>query len=108
MRRSLQCFLAVVLALSAGCQSATPSNSAKTNKTVVVIANTPSDFWKIAKKGSEKADAELSNVEVAFKMPFGVTKVEQDRLTSGCIEERRRRWHCNQSDRSGRSEKSDQ
>jgi len=83
MRRSLQCFLAVVLALSAGCQSAPPP--AKTNKTVVVIANTPSDFWKIAKKGSEKADAELSNVQVIFKMPFGVTKVEQDRLIQDAL-----------------------
>jgi len=52
---------------------------------VVVIANTPSDFWKIAKKGSEKADAELSNVQVIFKMPFGVTKVEQDRLIQDAL-----------------------
>jgi ribose transport system substrate-binding protein len=83
MRRSLKCFLAVVLAVSAGCQSAPPP--AKTNKTVVVIANTPSDFWKIAKKGSEKADGELSNVQVIFKMPFGVTKVEQDRLIQDAL-----------------------
>jgi len=85
MRRSLQCFLAVVLAFSLGCQSSAPSGPSKTTNKVVVIANTPSDFWKIAKKGSEKADAELSNVEVVFKLPFGVTKLEQDRLIQDAL-----------------------
>jgi ribose transport system substrate-binding protein len=49
-------------------------------KTVTFISNTSSDFWKIVRKGCEKADAELPDVAVTFKMPFGGTAVEQNRI----------------------------
>jgi ribose transport system substrate-binding protein len=34
---------------------------------VAFITNSTSDFWKIARKGTEKADTELTDVAVAFK-----------------------------------------
>ncbi|MGB9178480.1 MAG: sugar-binding protein [Pyrinomonadaceae bacterium] len=44
------------------------------------ITNANSDFWKIVRKGSEKADTELSDVKVAFKTTNEGTTEEQDRL----------------------------
>jgi ribose transport system substrate-binding protein len=69
MKRSTQssfvCLLGVVCTLSLSCAS--PPKPAKAVKTVAFITNTTSDFWKIARKGCEKADAELGDVNVAFK-----------------------------------------
>lgn len=69
MKRSIQCklvcALALVLSLSVSCAS--PSKPPKTVKTVAFITNSTSDFWKVARKGCEKADAELPDVKVAFK-----------------------------------------
>ncbi|HEX6716852.1 MAG TPA: substrate-binding domain-containing protein, partial [Pyrinomonadaceae bacterium] len=69
MKRSIQCklvcALALVLSLSVACSS--PPKQQKAVKTVAFITNSTSDFWKVARKGTEKADAELSDVTVAFK-----------------------------------------
>src|ERR1044072_10021387 len=69
MKRSVQCnlvyALALIVSLSASC--ATPPKPAKAVKTVAFITNSTSDFWKVARKGCEKAAAELPDVTVAFK-----------------------------------------
>ena len=69
MKRSIQCklvcVLAFVLSLSVSCSS--PPKPPKAVKTVAFITNSTSDFWKVARKGCEKADAELPDVKVAFK-----------------------------------------
>jgi ribose transport system substrate-binding protein len=52
---------------------------------VAFITNTSSDFWKVVRKGCEKADAELPDVTVNFKMPFGGTSIEQDRLVNEAL-----------------------
>ena len=57
--------LVLVLILSVSCAS--PPKPAKTVKTVAFITNTTSDFWKIARRGCDKADSELADVTVAFK-----------------------------------------
>jgi ribose transport system substrate-binding protein len=80
MKRSthhkLICLLAFIFAMSASC--ATPPKAPKAVKTVAFITNAASDFWKIARKGCEKADTELADVSVAFKTTnTGGTK-EQD------------------------------
>ncbi len=59
------CVLALIIALLVGCSS--PPKPSKTIKTVAFITNSTSDFWKIARKGCEKADAELPDVTVVFK-----------------------------------------
>jgi ribose transport system substrate-binding protein len=72
---------AIALAIAAGCSSSPPAEKPpKAIKTVVFISNTSSDFWKIVRKGCEKADAELPEVAVTFKMPFGGTAAEQNRM----------------------------
>src|SRR4029453_9462249 len=69
MKRSTQpqfvCLLSLILTLSLSCAS--PPKPAKAVKTVAFITNSTSDFWKVARKGCEKADAELPDVTVAFK-----------------------------------------
>lgn len=69
MKRSTQarfvCLLGLVLTISLSCAS--PPKPAKAVKTVAFITNSTSDFWKVARKGCEKADAELADINVAFK-----------------------------------------
>ena len=44
------------------------------------VTNNASDYWTIARKGVEKADAELDNVTVEFKIPADGTAAEQKRI----------------------------
>lgn len=41
------------------------------------VTNNASDYWTIARKGTEKADAELPDITVDFRMPGGGTAAEQ-------------------------------
>jgi ribose transport system substrate-binding protein len=81
MKRSVQnqfaCLLAIVIFLSAACGSS--PEPAKTKNKVAFITNTASNFWLIAQKGCQKADAELPDVDVVFKMASGSTTKDQDR-----------------------------
>ncbi len=83
MKRSTQhrliCVLALGFAISVSCGPPAPKPP-KAVKTVAFITNTTSDFWKIARKGCEKADSELADVTVAFKTTNTGTKDEQNRL----------------------------
>jgi ribose transport system substrate-binding protein len=63
--------------LSASCSSA--GESARKYK-VAFVTNNASDFWTIARKGCEKADGELADVEVEFKIPADGTAAEQRRI----------------------------
>jgi ribose transport system substrate-binding protein len=73
------CAVAVALGLAVSCASP-PPKPPKAVKTVAFITNNTSDFWKIARKGSEKADAELPDVTVAFKTTNTGTVEEQNGL----------------------------
>jgi ribose transport system substrate-binding protein len=69
MKRTIQLRFAYVLglALILSVSCASPPKSPKAVKTVAFITNSTSDFWKIARKGCEKADSELTDVTVSFK-----------------------------------------
>jgi ribose transport system substrate-binding protein len=71
------CLLAVIALFSAACGSSPAPE--KTRKKVAFITNTASNFWKIAQQGCQKADAELADVDVVFKMASGGTVKEQER-----------------------------
>ena len=90
MKRSLQhefiCLLLVALIVSVSCSTPPLARPAKTKKTITFISNTASDFWKIVRKGCEKADAELPDVEVAFKTPFTGTAKDQDKLLRDALD----------------------
>lgn len=49
------------------------------------VTNNASDFWTIARKGVEKADAELPNVTVQFKIPADGTAAEQKRIVDDLL-----------------------
>ena len=49
------------------------------------VTNNPSDFWTIARKGTEKASAELGNVDVEFRMPGEGSAAEQKRLVDDLL-----------------------
>ncbi len=47
---------------------------------IAFVTNNPSDFWTIARRGTEKAAAELPNVEVEFKLNSDRTAAGQQRI----------------------------
>src|SRR5438552_19100937 len=71
--RACSCVLVGLLAL------ACPSGGSKNFK-LAFLTNNASDFWTIARKGVEKADSELPNVDVEFKIPADGTAAEQRRI----------------------------
>ncbi|HKR20958.1 MAG TPA: sugar-binding protein [Pyrinomonadaceae bacterium] len=90
--RSMLSFLcaAVLSALIlSGCQpSPGPTNSAGgtgaassggTHK-LAFVPNNASDFWLIARKGTEKAEKEIPGIKVEFRIPADGTAAEQQRI----------------------------
>lgn len=74
----------LLLALFAGCQPA-PSGTntaggAGTKHKLAFVTNNASPFWVIARKGTEKAAAEIPGIEVEFRIPADGTAAEQQRV----------------------------
>jgi ribose transport system substrate-binding protein len=61
----------------------TKNNSSE--KKLAFVTNNASDFWTIARKGCEKADAELQSVSVEFKIPADGTAAEQKRIVDDLL-----------------------
>ena len=49
------------------------------------VTNNASDFWVIARKGTEKAAKEMPNIEVQFTIPADGTAAEQQRLVDDLL-----------------------
>lgn len=54
--------------------------SAQEVKTLAFVVNVPADFWKFARVGTEKADAELENVQVEFYIPGEMSAAAQKKI----------------------------
>lgn len=67
-----------------GGNSGNTGTSGKSLK-LAFVTNNASDFWTIARKGVEKADGELANVTVEFKLPGEGTAAEQKRIIDDLI-----------------------
>lgn len=52
---------------------------------VAFVTNNPSDYWTIARKGCDKADAELTDLEYEFRMPAGGTAPEQTQIVDDLL-----------------------
>ncbi|MDF2439112.1 MAG: ribose transport system substrate-binding protein [Abditibacteriota bacterium] len=52
---------------------------------VAFVTNNASDFWTIAKRGCEKADQELPNLTMEFKLPGEGTAAEQTRIVDDLL-----------------------
>src|SRR5438270_7670226 len=68
----LVCLLVALLLL--GCSTGSKK------KKLAFVTNNAANFWTIAKRGCEKADQELDDVEVEFKIPGEGTAAEQKRI----------------------------
>src|SRR5690349_861388 len=77
--------------LLTSCQPASPgTNSAAntgagTKHKLAFVTNNASDFWTIARKGTEKAVKDIPNIEVEFRIPSDGTAAEQQRVVDDLL-----------------------
>ncbi len=76
-------YLCILLGL--GLFSITSCGPASGNLKLAFVTNNASDYWTIARKGVEKADSELSDVSVEFKLPGEGTAAEQKRIIDDLV-----------------------
>jgi ribose transport system substrate-binding protein len=78
--------LLLLAALSfAGCHSTQPDGGGPKKRKVAFVTNNASEFWTIARKGTEKAVAEIPGVEVEFRIPGEGTAAEQQRIVDDLL-----------------------
>jgi ribose transport system substrate-binding protein len=75
-RRGMIALCAAALMMSVGLGAA----SAQEKKTIALVTNASADFWTIARRGTEKAQAELPNYNVEFYVVAEATAAEQRRI----------------------------
>lgn len=82
MNRNAKLFLGFLFILAVllpvGCSQ--KSADSTSGKKLAFVTNNASDFWTIARKGTEKADEELADATVEFKIPADGTAAEQKRI----------------------------
>ncbi len=85
-RLSLGVVVLVLAGALAGCRSGGTGDSgdAKTIK-LPFVANNSADFWTIARRGVEKADTELTDVEVEFRLVPPPEASEQQRIVDDLL-----------------------
>lgn len=71
--------------LLSGCNGGKPGAGGGARRKVAFVTNNASEFWTIARKGTEKASAEFSNIEVEFKIPGEGTAAEQQRIVDDLL-----------------------
>ncbi len=83
----LLAIICVIGSCKAGTSTANGTNGASTDKDLKLafVTNNASDYWTIARKGVEKADADLNGVTVEFKLPGEGTAAEQKRIIDDLI-----------------------
>jgi ribose transport system substrate-binding protein len=75
--------LALIL-IGAACKNANNGGAGKRHK-LAFVTNNASDYWTIARKGTEKAHAELPNVDVDFRIDSDGTAAEQQRVVDDLL-----------------------
>jgi ribose transport system substrate-binding protein len=85
MRRLVVATLCVAV-ICAACRSreSTDATGAKVLK-FAFVTNNSSDFWTIARRGVEKADAEMADVEAEFRLTSDGTAAEQQRVVDDLL-----------------------
>src|SRR5262245_41862433 len=75
-----------VACVSVGCQSANSgaSGNSKTLK-LAFVTNNSAEFWTSARRGGEKADQELADVEAEFRITADGTAAEQQRVVDDLL-----------------------
>src|SRR5262245_36083222 len=71
-------------ALLSGCASTDSTDqtagSGEKQRRVAFVTNNSADFWTIARRGVEKADAELADIDAEFRLVSDGTAAEQKRI----------------------------
>jgi ribose transport system substrate-binding protein len=82
---SMMCLVCLVC-VSVSCRPGATSGE-KTSGTVKLafVTNNAADFWTIARRGVEKADAELTDVETEFRLTSDGTAAEQQRIVDDLL-----------------------
>src|SRR5688572_10635955 len=70
--------------VTAACRSREEGSGTETVK-LAFVTNNSADFWTIARRGVEKADAELADVEVEFRLTADGTAAEQQRVVDDLL-----------------------
>ena len=85
-RLPLVVFVLCLVATAAGCRSSDDRDAggAKILK-LAFVTNNSADFWTIARRGVEKADAELADVEVEFRLTPPPEAAEQQRIVDDLL-----------------------
>ena len=73
------CILACVLVF-ASCNPKTGGGATGGKHKLAFVTNNASDFWTIARKGTEKAAKEVPGVDIEFKITSDGTAAEQQRV----------------------------
>jgi len=77
--------LACVAAVSIGCQRDSRTQGGAKVLKVAFVTNNSADFWTIARRGVEKADQELADVEAEFRLTADGTAAEQQRVVDDLL-----------------------
>jgi len=85
---SFACALLSVLLLSSCQQSISNNNGSNSNNSnragtprkLAFVPNNTSDFWLIARKGTEKAEKEIPGISIEFRAPADGSAAEQQRI----------------------------
>jgi ribose transport system substrate-binding protein len=83
--------LLVFVGMLASCKPATNTTKSSNGPgsgnalKLAFVTNNASDYWTIARKGVEKADAEMNDVSVEFKLPGEGTAAEQKRIIDDLV-----------------------
>ena len=76
-------FILISLLILANASCNRTSGAKKTR--IAFVTNNTSDFWTIARKGTEKAQAELPNVEIEFRINSEPTAAGQQRIVDDLL-----------------------
>jgi ribose transport system substrate-binding protein len=79
MSKTRRTLLALTAVLAAGAMMPQASFGAD-KKTLAFVVNVPADFWQIARRGTEKAQKELSNYNIEFYIPGEMSAAAQKRI----------------------------
>jgi ribose transport system substrate-binding protein len=82
---NLAAALVLLALLSVGCNRSATGGGAGKRHRVAFVTNNASDYWTIARKGTEKAQADLGNVDVDFRVDSDGTAAEQQRLVDDLL-----------------------
>src|SRR6267378_4011450 len=78
-------FLLVATLSSIACNKSPNAGGPGKRHKLAFVTNNASDYWTIARKGTEKAQAEIPNVEVDFRIDSDGTAAEQQRVVDDLL-----------------------